>query len=123
MKFVEMIDIKDCDSTIIGCVEEPTIDKAGGEEGKWYLDTKAFVKMSDCSRWIDWDMSGDAYSRRQRKQGYNVDKITKVIDILTNIRHEMIRMSDIYATMKKEVEEHNASVNKDLNSVNKDLDD
>ena len=113
MKFIELIDIESCDSTVIGCVEEPYIDKAGGDESRWYLVGRAFVKMSDCSRWVEWEMGVDHHSRRTQKTGYNIEKITKAIDILTKIKQEMERVQALFEAAQKEVDEHNAPLKKD----------
>jgi hypothetical protein len=108
MKLVEVLDIEDCGSAVIAVVEPPKVNTDSYDKRK-SITASAFIKLSDCSRWINWELF---CSYRDNRRGYNIEKIDKAISILTKARKEMVKQQKVYVKKRAEVIKHNKTIAK-----------
>jgi hypothetical protein len=106
MKKIELLDPDDCDSTIVAYIKPPRLDKA--EEGSWRMDGAGYIKLSDCNRWIRWELF-DTYIE---PFGYNIAKLDNAINILTEARAHLVKYQKEYLKLDKEMKKHNEAVKK-----------
>lgn len=97
------------DSSVVGYVKDPRID-SDHYDNRQTVDASAMLRLSDCSRSIEWDFVG--YRNRHGRQYYNVAKMDTLIAFLEEMRDYMEICNVELANMQDKVDKHNKKLKK-----------
>lgn len=104
------IDPNSGDSSVIGYVTRPEVRQSSYAKEQ-YIEMRALLRLSDCSRSIEWDFVGT--DSNHDNIHYNVAKMDTLIEHLTLMREEMRFYNTIIAETKAQVDKHNKKVRKE----------
>jgi hypothetical protein len=103
------LDPDDCGSVISGYVRYPELIQKDYGKKLWYINTSASASLSDCSRVIQWSLSGSGGTE------YNTVKIDRAIEALQKLRKHCVKAQAEFDAMEKERKARNLILDPDNN--------
>lgn len=97
------------DSSVVGYVKDPYID-SDHHDSTQYVGGRAMLRLSDCSRSIEWDFV--FYRNSHDRSYYNVAKMNTLIGFLEEMRDYMEACNVEMVHLQDKVDKHNKKLRK-----------